>query len=264
MLNPIALHKRLSRRLGIGILLLLPALVSLACSMSLGSPGSQETQMAVALQSTYLTGKEVTLAAQQTQAAQNPTPQDTPTPVPLPTDTPVPTPSSGPELVAPTQTPASSPESSPTSAPASETITLTMWKLSGFVGGFTDCLNPNEPCWGQVASTSAAMTSEQDIYIDPAWKNPYLLFVHKYTFPFGKGYDGKLIGYIRFSIEGRWRVFRIFNGSKPWTPEQLSLEEYKGQTITVQFSTELEGWSLKGDKYWYIQNVQIVPNFTSP
>lgn len=257
--------KRKHWRLSAAMLFALPALIALACSLSFDSPESRQTQMAVGLQSTYLAEKEATLNFQSTQNAHSPTPGDTPLPSPGPSSTFTPTIAS-PEIITPTQVTTSTPEAALTSTAPPSTLLLTEWSLQGFISNIKDCDDPAQPCWGVLQTPPSAMLSSQAVYIDPAWQNPHLLFRHKYHLflKVWRGHPNQLTGYASIKIGEKWKMLRAYTGTTNWESAALPLLDYKGVEITVRFATEYDqNWDFPGG-YWYIQEVQIVPDFKPP
>jgi len=152
-------------------------------------------------------------------------------------------------------------ETSPASIPT-RAIVLTKWEKSWFVEIYTDCKFPDTVCWKwenppRGYNAVNTLLSEENMYIDPAWNNPHLIFWHNYT----------LQGTFALSarVDNQWQYLMVLSEksqSHGWKKETLDLSLYKGKHILLKFSEETGTWSLQVQpNQWYIQDIQIVPNY---
>lgn len=243
---------------------MLPFLLALACNFNLTNQSSniKETEIEVSLQSTQLAEKEATLNAQQTEI-QNTSAQAPAATLP-PADTETPTLPAEPTLPEATQPPATE---APTPTIKPSTLQVTDWNLRGFFVKTSDCRNEESPCWGVETNNSSYIISTNKIYIDPAWKRPYLVFYHEYNLPdkiSDWGYSSLSEGLVYIQSDGHWSSRIAFNGaSNGWREEKVNLEDFSGKEILIKFATETEVYRLGLKLFWYIQDVRIVPDFKS-
>jgi hypothetical protein len=112
------------------------------------------------------------------------------------------------------------------------------------------------------------LISESGILIDPEWENPYFVFQNKHRFLGNAN--------IMVKVEGQWEYLNIYEkGTQDvWKKEFFDLSKYAGKNILFLFSVDCGGLSgggggggfLLGGGYeytneWYLQDIQIVPNF---
>ncbi len=218
-------------------------------------------------------------------------------PTTAPTETQAPTATATATLVptpADTPTPASSPTFTPTPTP--QPVELTDWKASNFEQIASGCTILDAPCWqtittkvkqkgndtfsgeskaiggtGTVVRTSeSSLTSQTSLLIDPAWKNPYLVYL----------YDNQVNGEIsvivkvdKGSEKSAWETLARYSfrgqsqASVKWAQGSLDLSKYKGQKIIISFYANItlpqsQAGSLPSVNKWHLQNIQIVPDYT--
>jgi hypothetical protein len=179
-----------------------------------------------------------------------------PTPTALPTATPIP----------------------PTPVPTIAPVALTEWILGYILERTSDCPVVGNVCWIGITEGLGAhnmrMIGKQEVYVDPQWPSPYLVFWHEYKI----GTD--LYAEVRINTDSARNVARVYQqGTQLWVQEALDLQAYKGQTITVEFYAK-DGKRKPGFKNyvripgaglnitydgkvtaWTIQDVRIVPDF---
>ncbi|MBN1146339.1 MAG: serine/threonine protein kinase [Anaerolineales bacterium] len=208
-------------------------LAATGTAMTLGQlPSANETLQV--MQST-LQAQQTALAQQQTQPA---TPLDVPT--------------------------QASPVSQATLAP----LMITDWRPGFFVPLSSGCYFDDLPCWrtdddyDKHQGSVMALVSEDSIFIDSSWSNPHLVFWHRY--------DLAREANITVMASGQWDYLKIYQeGAIAWTQAFFDLSKYKGESIIIQFATEgktQRRWPAPAPKGsdWYIQAVQIVPDFAPP
>jgi hypothetical protein len=125
-------------------------------------------------------------------------------------------------------------------------------------GSGTGCfvsLNYHAPGW---------MVSQDNVYIDPSWKAPKLVYWTKY-------YSQKTLNYAYIEIQEEgslsWDRIKTIGGSKfYWHQVEVDLSAYSGKTITVKFYTEpnIYSRSARGNSYFnkqlfYVQGVTVNP-----
>jgi hypothetical protein len=123
----------------------------------------------------------------------------------------------------------------------------------------SQCAQPAENilCWSG-AGVDLVMESAGPVRIDPAWKRPYLLFEHRYTF--------NLPATIYVKTNASWEMLWAFKegGSSSWLPAAVDLGRYKGQEILLQFairgSASKYWWQNPPSNQWTIRNPRIVPD----
>ena len=110
----------------------------------------------------------------------------------------------------------------------------------------------------------------QEFYVDPGWKNPYLVWNQNYRFE-RKAYRGffgsyNSFGYVRLLYESK--LFTLIqytntNSGGAWKVGSWSLDQFKGKNIIIEFATEkMRTAAGQGPSYfWYILDVQIVPDY---
>jgi len=139
-----------------------------------------------------------------------------------------------------------------------------------FVKLTNDCKVSGGPCWmvnqsGSKAQTSGipegTMTSVEAYPIDPAWPNPYLVFAHRRDElrDFAANVQIQEAG-------GLWRTVKVYEeANSAWVTEAIGLSLFKGETISVRFSSALTGGVTLRPKpkgiSWYVQDVMIVPDY---
>jgi hypothetical protein len=246
-------------------------LLALACDLPSASNGdSQETKIIEAVQLTLVSDQAATVQVQQTQLAnlstqaaedgQDPTPTpeaaaDTPL---VPTQTPEAqvTDTSPPPTVAPTAT-----------ASATEPFFLVEWGLNGFLLRTSGCYDSNSSCWVQErTSQSSSMVVTQPILISNSWRQPYLVYRHKYTMPevcrgsLG-GVCGKVTGFLAATSGGSTIVMRRYENSSGWSIERVPIDMFVGKEVEFKFYTQVDEPRYLGTvtSYWYLQEIQIQP-----
>lgn len=240
-------------------------LIAVACDLPFGStPSLQETQAALGVQSTFDAERAATLNAQQTiiasQATQPPPPADSTVQAQQATlsvqQTTIAQQSTQMVQQTPVEpTPEPTLESSPTAEPALslEPILFTEWKMSAWVVINSGCKIPDMVCWKMMDAKNedAYLTSREGVYIDPSWPKPYLVFWNKRDLK--NNADLSIL-----SSTGLGGLVGYSNSSVNWKQEAIDISQYKGQTITLQFYASV--WYYFNE--WFIQEVQVVPNFT--
>lgn len=92
-------------------------------------------------------------------------------------------------------------------------------------------------CWVSLDYHKQAwLLSQKSVFIDPAWKDPSLVFWTKY-------YSHRLVNfaYIEIQVEGEstWDRVKIFGGRRIyWHQVVVDLSAYSGKKILVKFVTE--------------------------
>lgn len=246
-------------------------LLALACDLPSANNGdSQETKIIEAVQLTLVSDQAATVQVQQTQLANLSTQaaggEQEPTSTPeAATDTPL----------APTQTPEAQvtdtsppPTIAPTAtASATEPFFLVEWDLTGFQLRTSGCYDSNSSCWVEaITKQPSSMTTTQTILISSNWRQPYLVFRHKYMMPercggsFG-GDCGSVVGFLSATSGGSTIVMRRYQNSSGWSTERVGIEMFIGQEVVFKFFTDVEDPRFLGDapSYWYIQDIQIQP-----
>jgi hypothetical protein len=235
------------------------------------------------------------IAPSATAASVQPSPVPTRTAPPSPTSTPTAT-------LPPTQTPLPSPTSTPTT-PSTPTplpaILLTNWRVVNFVEITSGCLFPDAQCWQTAVArqhnklddhfsasdygrssapvssitaerTQSSLTSQASLLIDPAWKDPHLVY----------WYDNQLNGdfFVTAKVDqagqaSHWDSLAVhsFRGqstvSLRWNTGALGLNRYKGQKILINFDVELiRPPNMSGDlqvarNKLHLQNILIAPDY---
>jgi hypothetical protein len=228
-------------------------LLALACDISINSAPAQPT---TDLQATIDAAIAITETAQKNaqvtaDVASTPTSQVvSPTATPIPTDSPEAIPSTPPSPAA--------------TVPAS--ITITDWGMYSFVPLSSGCKVKNAPCWkadddfSKHVGNPMVLTSKTPVFIEPSWPSPYLVFWHKY--------DLKNPASLVLEVDGDWVIVRDFSKSKgDWTQFFFNLSDYKGKEIRVRFMADGQ-WTSGAIQHgipssvWFIQEVQVFPDFT--
>jgi hypothetical protein len=242
---------------------------ALACSFSAGGDQTlKETDIAIGIQQTLVAQTAIALETSLAAPA---------TAVPLGT-----TASSSPEVTTPitpaltgletqpvtsTDTPQATATSESTDPVA---VQLTDWKLAVFAPINSGCKLDDAPCWLLKMSgsglwkshgpTEGVLTTREPILIDPSWENPALVFWHKFEST-GFGYQ------VNLQVNGKWSGVRQNDlNTAGWVQEVVKLNDYKGKELNVSFlSTVVVSWLRPNlNVSWYIQDVQIVPNYQTP
>jgi hypothetical protein len=180
----------------------------------------------------------------------------------LPSTTPVP-----PTLESsPTEAPVFPPTETPISAPAG--MSLMDWTLWGWASSNSPsaCQDTNSACWMLTDYRDVSSLECADkIKIDPAWKNPTLVFQNRYSIK-----EAKAFGYVEIEVQGEvgWnRVYTLKGSRDYWHEVVIDLNAYSGKTISLRFSTKpyveivQKGEATKmvyNKQTWIIQNVMIV------
>jgi hypothetical protein len=157
------------------------------------------------------------------------------------------------------------------SQPASPPIMLTDWVKGHFVELSSGCNVPDvpvSPCWkGDWTANEYKVTgsfdifirSKSEVFIDPKWASPYLVFWHQYRFleP----------AYVSVKSGSTWNYLEIYNAGSSgdeWAMKFYDLSEFKGLNVLFQFSTSETKIITGKDVVWYLQGIQIIPDFTPP
>ena len=245
------------------LVLLLPLLLAaLACNFTpvAEDPGPiDETDVAHSVQTT--------IDAQQTSAAQvEQTVAAFPLTPPPQQDMPEPSATLAPSqepTTAPTEVPPSAtlPPPTATAAPTqSGPITLLDWKMVFWVQLNSGCKVAGTPCWRtndnfnlHIGIAEVSLNGQDLVFIDPAWPRPFLVYWNRRN----------LNAPARLEIEadGNWIKARDINRDAPWMQEYVDLKAFVGQSIRVRFSVDGAWGSGVSGSDWYIQEVQIVPDF---
>ena len=230
----------------------------LACELPFGSDQSlQETVNAMSVQSTMIAESTnaalqfqgTLMAGQATQFAQQAAAtQDLLT-------------SPGTEApVAPAVTP------SPSEVPP---VIIIDWSTAGWTLSKSDeCHKPGDMCWiGPNYKEKCSLTSKTSVFIDPAWPRPHLVYWNRYY----SEQTGNF-GYIEFDVEGQagWdRRKKIGGTDDQWHQGYVDLKDFSGKNISVRFFFEPD--TRTGDltyiyirRTWYLQDVQVVPDYSAP
>lgn len=254
---------------------LLPAL---SCSLPIGQDDSlketqaslyiQETfaaqaaatnaaqEVAIAATSTYLAGQQelssqstvqaqqATIAAHETAASAQQTSQ-----AEKPTENP---PTATPQAQSPTNTSASA---------TTDEIVITDWKMSRFFEINSSCYFSNQLCWKGddrydylQQQVNLVLTSREKIFIDPSWKNPTLAFWHTFDFP--------RPGSVNIQVNGKWSNVANYSSRRDWHQVFISLSQFLGEEITIQFLEFGKSTRIDPKAEWYIQDIKIIPNYT--
>ena len=265
MKTRIAFQNPLTKLSGVALLLSLFLLLPmLACSISLPEDkDSKETKISRNVQSTLNSEKVMTLEAQQTSDAN--AAQQTPADVGGIVQTQQATIDAQNTSIAATETPVSvqtAPSTEqPTTSSESTPISITEWKGDNWAL-YSACKLTTTSCWK--ISKMGALVSEKSFYIDPNWNQPYLVFWHmgistkkisrQWFNPYTK--PGALVG-----VDGKWTLVRDYSDTMggTWARAYVNLGTFKGKEISIQFFLDTNTSST-----WYIQDVQILPDFTPP
>ncbi len=198
------------------------------------------------------------------------TPAAIPTAIPL-TDTPV-----SPALPSPTSQPTTepsptlSPEIPPTetAAPAPAGMALMEWTLWGWSSSNSPmaCQDTNSPCWMLTDyRDNSSLDYADKITIDPALKNPTLVFQTRYSIK-----EAKTFGFIEIQIieEAGWnRVYTLKGSRDYWHEVTIDLSKFSGKTISLRFATKpyveiiqsAQATKMVYNKQtWIVQNINIV------
>jgi serine/threonine protein kinase len=165
-----------------------------------------------------------------------------------------------------TATSAATPLPSPTSTQSLAPILLTEWSLTNFYKISSGCYISTAACWisqDQGANTSMEMISSKAIYIDTTWSSPFLVFWNRY--------DIKKTAFLSIQVDSKWQKLKVYStGSTNWHQAFIDLHEYKGKNISLQFSlqgsksSETQFSSGLSASTWFLQALQIVPNYSPP
>jgi hypothetical protein len=169
-----------------------------------------------------------------------------------------------PEAQEPTRTetsiaapPSETPE--PTTTPLeAAAVSIVDWKMLYWRSLSSGCHFKDQMCWKLFddykttqGRAEAVLTSKTPVHIEENWPNPYLVFWNERELRF----SAKLI----LHIDGTPIKVKDLSKSKTiWQQDSLSLQDYKGKDVIVQFISNV------GERYissWFIQDVQIVPDF---
>jgi hypothetical protein len=130
----------------------------------------------------------------------------------------------------PTDTPPTTKSSPPIPTLVPKFIVLRSWDLINFLQITQNCIIPEVMCWETGGLGDRQMSLKERIFIDPAWKSPSLGFTHQYSIP------NDVSASVRVQVDEKWLELKSFPGGKKYlTRERLSLEEYSGKSIMIQF-----------------------------
>jgi len=144
-------------------------------------------------------------------------------------------------------------------------IALTEWQRTAFTLMNSGCKVGDAACYkgGHPADNSVTdmiMTSINPITVDPNWKNPYLVFWHKYNV--------EQPAYVNIGIGSQWKPLKSFQGQATgWIQSFIDLNKYKGKDILIQFTAPAfaptkSWWKDAPMNDWYLNDIHIVPNYT--
>jgi hypothetical protein len=257
------------------LLFYLPLILAiLACTNPLsGDQPLQETQAALAVQSTFDAERSSTLNAQQTSMAVQVTQAVTQAQQPIggtlqaqqATMAVQQTTIAGQntQVVQPTATPVA-PSTTTIPETSSTPMILTDFKFYYFVQSSTDCRESGDVCWiandqwtkdRNWGEKDMVLTTKGSIFIDPNWKNPYLVFWHIYK-------TEQSISVVA-SVDSKKEILWFFTKSSgSWAKVVADLTKYKGKDIVIQFVGVGRNWYGKPKTEWTVQDIQIVPNYT--
>ncbi|PWH12799.1 MAG: hypothetical protein DDG59_15345 [Anaerolineae bacterium] len=147
----------------------------------------------------------------------------------------------------------------PTSVP------LTQFSGSGwsFVQS-SQCHDRQKGCWlGTVkANQFTTLSGKEQVYLDPAWTFPHLVFWTRY-----KSFYGFTFGYVELDIQGQVGYTRVqsFGGTKDyWERVYIPLLDYAGTTVAVRFYFQGPDGTTPNQPSsftWFLEDIQITPNF---
>jgi hypothetical protein len=220
------------------------------------SPSVNETDLNTSVEATINAERNITQAAQvvidQTASALQATIDAQATSLAqIPTQEPV-------QTEEPTIAPSDTPEA--TQAPIDSTaIPITDWSMLYWRPLSSGCHFKDQMCWKLFDDykttqgwAEAVLTSKTSVQIEENWPSPYLVYWNERDLRFA----ARLV----LHVDGTpIKVKDLSKTKSNWQQDFISLEEYKGQQVIVQFISNV------GEKYissWFIQNVQIVPDFT--
>jgi len=274
---PIHNYKATIRLSSIVLLLSMPVLLTLlACALTGGlfaDESMEETSLAIDVQATLnaeagstLAAQKSTMSAQETSLAGQPTSDQGGT-----VQAQQATLNAQETGQAQTQTKAAlepkttTVEISPTSPSAStpESIAITDFSMSYFAPLSSGCKFPDKPCWKanddykkHLGVSPLSLTSKEPILVDPNWPSPYLSFWHDHRLEFQASVD--------LRVNTDWIKVKDFSKSLGggWDRVFINLREFKGKDIIVRFISE-GTWGIGGvpRSQWFIQNVEILPNY---
>jgi hypothetical protein len=159
--------------------------------------------------------------------------------------------------------PADTPQVAPTLAPviSSEPIQILDWKMAFWVSLPNGCKG-DSPCWRtnddykkHLGMSPMVLTSEKSFLIDSSWSRPTLVF-----------WDKRKIsnpGTVELIIEGTPILIKEYpRGQTEWSSESIDLSAYKGKEISIRFAVNGK-WGSGGipGSEWYLENIQIIPDF---
>jgi len=243
-------------------------LLALACSASANNSGtlpveSNKGTVATLVAATDVAGASMKTTIDAVVAATFAAAQSAATPA---------APEATPTLPPPTEPPVQKPAPSPTT-PVQATaaaISLEEWKMAAFAVS-SGCRVAESPCYEgggrqDQAVEEMTLTSAKSLLIDPAWKNPTLVFWHKF--------QGSQPVYVNINTGSQWGRLKSFTvNSMTWSQVIIDLTKYKGKNISIQFSSPAEVVQRKGGGAggfygaktklddWFLNAIQIVPNY---
>jgi hypothetical protein len=147
-----------------------------------------------------------------------------------------------------------------TEPPATLTeIPINDWKTQYWVPLGSGCQNNAAKCWKlnddfkTVGGTSTAfLTSTENILIEENWPSPYLVFWNKRNLRFE--------AMLSLFIDGTLSNVKVIptGTNQLWKEETLDLSRYKGKNIRVQISCPV---GMQYVNSWFINDFRIVPNY---
>jgi len=146
-----------------------------------------------------------------------------------------------------------------------EPISITEWGMRFWVPLSSGCKIKEAGCWRMdddykkhLGGGELVMVSKNPVTIDQSWPNPHLVFWHKYKFASNAR--------IEISIDSVWSIVRDYNKKQTggnWVVEAINLNDHKGKQFLVRFiAGGISGSGGIPGSDWFVNDVQIVPNYT--
>ena len=159
----------------------------------------------------------------------------------------------------PADTPQTAP--TPTSAGSVAPVQILDWKLLYWFSLPNGCKG-DEPCWRtdddykkHLGQSPMVLASKQSYLIDPNWPKPYLVFWNKREIA--------TPATVELIIDGTPILVKQYpKGQSEWSSEAIDLSRYKGKEILIRFTVSGKWGSgrIPGSE-WYLENIQIVPDY---
>lgn len=158
--------------------------------------------------------------------------------------------------------PTNTPQVAPTLATESSLIPIQIleWKMFFWFSLPNGCRG-DAPCWRtnddynkHLGQSPMELTSKQSYLIDPNWPKPYLVFWDrlKNTSPAS----------IEVISDGTPILIKEYpKGQKEWSSEAIGLSPFKGKEIFIRFTVTGQWGSGTPGSDWYLENIQIIPNY---